>query len=95
MLESGKKLSELASEMEEFPQILMNVAVKDRTGWDQTPEIASAIADAERKLSGRGRVLVRPSGTEKLIRVMAEGPDMAELKTLTGNIAEAIKSKIG
>lgn len=95
MLETGKKLSELASEMEEFPQLLVNVRVKDRAGWDRKPEIASAISEAERILAGSGRVLVRPSGTEKLIRVMAEGPNMAQLEKLVGNIAESIRVLMG
>jgi phosphoglucosamine mutase len=58
------------------------------------PEITSAISSAEAKLAGRGRVFVRPSGTEKLIRVMAEGPDREELEVLTGEIAEAIRGKL-
>ncbi|MEN6521807.1 MAG: phosphoglucosamine mutase [Armatimonadota bacterium] len=95
MLETGKKLSELSSEMEEFPQLLVNVRVKDRNGWDKKPEIVSAITEAEKLLSGKGRVLVRPSGTEKLIRVMAEGPDMGELETLVGGIAESIQKLMG
>jgi phosphoglucosamine mutase len=95
MAETGKRLSELACEMEEFPQILLNVPVKDRNGWDSIPQILSAISTAEQKLAGSGRVLVRPSGTEKLIRVMAEGPDMDELKQLTGDIAEAVRQALG
>jgi phosphoglucosamine mutase len=95
MMETGKKLSELASEMEEFPQVLINVPVRRRSGWDEMPEIISAISAAEKKLAGRGRVLVRPSGTEKLIRVMAEGPDMDELQKLTGDIAEAVRKSLG
>ncbi|MEN6371882.1 MAG: phosphoglucosamine mutase [Armatimonadota bacterium] len=95
MIETGKKLSELASEMEEFPQLLVNVRVKDRDGWDKRPEIVAAIAEAEKQLSGKGRVLVRPSGTEKLIRVMAEGPDMSELETLVGSIAESVQRVMG
>lgn len=95
MAETGKKLSELACEMEEFPQILINVPVKDRAGWDTAPEIISTISVAEGKLSGKGRVFVRPSGTEKLIRVMAEGPDMTELELLAGDIAAAVRKTLG
>jgi len=95
MLQTGKKLSELAAEMEEFPQLLVSVRVAERDGWDTKPEIISAIEDVEKKLAGRGRVVVRPSGTEKLIRVMAEGPDQRELETLVGQIADAIKKTMG
>ena len=95
MVETGKRLSELASEMEEFPQILVNVPVRDRHGWDKSPAIMSAISSAQEKLAGRGRVFVRPSGTEKLIRVMAEGPDRDELERLTSDIAEAIRRSLG
>ena len=94
MVETGRTLAELASEMEEFPQILLNVRVRERDGWDRVPEITSAISSAEAKLAGRGRVFVRPSGTEKLIRVMAEGPDREELEMLTSEIAEAIRGKL-
>jgi phosphoglucosamine mutase len=95
MLSTGKRLSELAAEMEELPQILVNVRVRERDGWDRRPEIAAAIRDAEQKLAGRGRVVVRPSGTEKLIRVMAEGPDREELEGLVGEIAEAVERTLG
>ncbi len=95
MLQTGKKLSELAAEMEEFPQLLVSVRVAERDGWDTKPEIVSAIEDVEKKLAGRGRVVVRPSGTEKLIRVMAEGPDQRELETLVGQIADAVKKAMG
>ena len=92
---TGKRLSELASEMEEYPQLLVNVKVRTRDGWDQDKEILSAIRDAEAKLEGRGRVVVRPSGTEKLIRVMAEGPDQQELEGLVGQICDAVKKSLG
>ncbi|MBI2841885.1 MAG: phosphoglucosamine mutase [Armatimonadetes bacterium] len=95
MVESGKRLSELASEMEEFPQMLVNVPVRERNGWNKVPEIVSAIESAEQKLSGRGRVFVRPSGTEKLIRVMAEGPDRDELESLVNEIADAVRTHFG
>lgn len=95
MLETGKKLSELAREMEEFPQLLVNVRVAERDGWDRREDIASAIRDVEEKLAGRGRVVVRASGTEKLIRVMAEGPDQSELDRLVGQIADVVKKAMG
>ncbi len=95
MIETGKRLSELASDLEVYPQVLINVPVVNRNAWADIPEITAAIKTAEEKLSGRGRVFVRPSGTERLIRVMAEGPDMDELNALTGDIVDAVKSSIG
>ncbi len=95
MQQTGKRLSELACEMKEFPQLLVNVRVKQRDGWDKRPQIAKAISDAESKLAGRGRIVVRPSGTEKLIRVMAEGPDQDELDLLVGQIADEVRRTMG
>jgi phosphoglucosamine mutase len=95
MIRTGKRLSELASQMHEFPQLLVNVKVSRRDGWDQEPEICRAIAEVEKKLMGRGRVVVRPSGTEKLIRVMAEGPDAQELEELVDYIADTVKRILG
>lgn len=95
MAQTEKRLSELAAQMESLPQVLVNVKVERRDGWDRQPAIAAAIRDAETKLEGRGRVVVRPSGTEKLIRVMAEGPDEAELKQLVEQIAAEIRRALG
>jgi phosphoglucosamine mutase len=95
MQETGKKLSELADQMPRFPQLLINVRVERRDGWESQPSIQSAIRDAEEKLRGRGRLLVRASGTESLIRVMAEGPDQDEIDTLVNRIADAVKQSMG
>jgi len=95
MAQTGKKLSELASEMREFPQLLVNVKVLERDGWENKPRIAAAIKHAVQTLGSGGRVVVRPSGTEKLIRVMAEGPDQDQLETLVGDICDAVKNEMG
>lgn len=95
MLSTGKRLSELASEMEEFPQILRNVKVRRKDGWDSDRDISAAIENAQMRLSGRGRVLVRPSGTEKVIRVMAEGPDRDELEEIVDELADVVAKKLG
>lgn len=87
---SGKKMSELAALMVEYPQILKNLRVNSRTGWQNNAAIAEAIAAAEKELGDDGRVLVRASGTEPLIRVMAEGPDKKRLNELVDNIVEVI-----
>ncbi|MBQ7503167.1 phosphoglucosamine mutase [bacterium] len=83
---SRRKLSELASKVEKKPQYLVNVKVKDKHTWNSYPEVAACLKKAEKVLEGRGRILVRPSGTENLIRVMAEGPDKEELETLINMI---------
>lgn len=95
MLETGKPLSELASQMEEFPQILVNVRVRQKDGWEDIPELQAAIEAGEERLAGRGRVFVRASGTEKLIRVMAEGPEQSELEQITDEIVEVVKRELG
>lgn len=93
--ESGKKASELNSVMEQFPQVLVNISVKSKVGWDVNEAIAAAIRVGEEKLGDHGRILVRPSGTEPLLRVMAEGPCLDELNQIVNEIAEVIKKEIG
>ena len=76
-LESGKKASELSGLMQKYPQVLINAKVNPNKKYDyeKNPEIKSAIEEVEQKFSGNGRVLIRPSGTEPLVRVMIEGQD--------------------
>lgn len=92
---TGKKLSELASMMKELPQILVNSVVpndkKDIYKTDE--EIKIEIAKIEEKLNGRGRVLIRPSGTEPLVRVMLEGEDQNELDVMAHALAKLIEKK--
>jgi phosphoglucosamine mutase len=87
-------LSSLASGIELYPQILINVPVKKRTPLDAHPEIQGEIDKAVASLKGRGRVLVRPSGTEPKIRVMIEGQDGGLIKQLGNSIAEVIREKM-
>ncbi len=95
MRETGKPLSALADQMTEYPQVLLGVKVRDRQTWASDPDIQRAIADAEQRLNGRGRINVRASGTEKLVRVMAEGPDQAEIDTLARDLIALIAEKVG
>lgn len=95
MLQSGRPLSELAAQLQTLPQLLVNVRVKSLNGWREIPEIAQAVEEGEERLAGRGRVFVRASGTEKLIRVMAEGPDMKELEDITEQIASQVRRALG
>ncbi len=88
--ETGRRLSELAAQMRHFPQVLKNVRVKHKEGWEQNTQIKQMIAKAEQTLSGRGRILVRASGTESLIRVMAEGPDAVELEKIVKDLTDLI-----
>ncbi len=92
---AGRRLSELAAAMTRFPQVLVNVRVKSKAGWQDNEAIAAAIADAEQELGDDGRVLVRPSGTEPLIRVMAEGPSQPELESLVERVAAVISRELG
>lgn len=91
---SGKNLSELAAQMINLPQVLINIRVKDKNGWEQNIKISSAVSDGQKSLMQTGRLFVRASGTEPLIRVMAEGPDKTELERIAGDIAEVIKQEL-
>ena len=95
MRETGKPLSVLADQMHEYPQVLLGVRVTDRTAWQSDTDIQKAIADAQDALEGRGRINVRASGTEKLIRVMTEGPDAEEIDVIAHELVGLIKSKYG
>ena len=96
MKETGKKLSELASEMKVYPQTLINVRVSDfgKARFPHDNEIKIAIERAEKELGNDGRVLVRVSGTEPLIRVMLEGNDEKKIQVLAEELAEVIKERL-
>ncbi|MEG2213916.1 MAG: phosphoglucosamine mutase, partial [Clostridiales bacterium] len=87
-------LSQLSQVMERLPQVLVNVQVSRKTGWQDEQAIVSAITAAETALAGQGRVLLRPSGTEPVIRVMAEGKNIGELQQLVDTIATAVAEKM-
>lgn len=92
VVRSGRTLHELARDLVEFPQILLNVRIesgKDRIAG--SPLVAAAIERAERELAGEGRILVRPSGTEPLVRVMLEGQDAAQIDRLAHEVVAAIR----
>jgi len=92
--DKGSTLKELASIVTKYPQILVNVPVKKKEGWDQNEAIRSKISEVEQALGNEGRVLVRPSGTEPLIRVMAEGPDVKALQRYVESIAEVVREQL-
>ena len=95
MKEKNQPLSELAGIMTKYPQVLINVRVATKTGWEDNDIIKAAIVTAEGELGAEGRVLVRASGTEPLIRVMAEGPDQEALQALCQEIADIIGREQG
>ena len=92
MVDTGKKLSELASVMEVLPQALVNAKVPNhkKESYMEYSEIAEAIETLEKKFAGEGRVLIRPSGTEPLVRVMIEGKDQEIIDKEAGKLAELI-----
>ena len=94
MKAKDRPLSRLAARIKLFPQILINVEVEKRQDIRAVPEIEQAVAHAEERLGGRGRVLVRPSGTEPKIRVMLEGEDQKIITRLGRDIAKVIKEKM-
>ena len=91
---SGKKASELTALMTTYPQLLINVKVGSKEGWEQNEAIKAAIKAGNDELGEDGRILVRPSGTEPLIRVMAEGPDQAQLDRICNAIADVVKKEM-
>ena len=92
---SGEKASELNALMTTYPQLLVNVRVKTKEGWSENTAIRAAIRAGEERLGADGRVLVRPSGTEPLIRVMAEGTDQKQLEEICGAIADVVLREQG
>ena len=93
--DSGKTLAELKTGMQKFPQIMINVRLAKKVDISNNSAINSAVSDAEKKLAGRGRVLLRPSGTEPLIRVMAEGDDQALVEQQVQDIAKVVEQQVG
>lgn len=94
MLREGKPLSELASPVVKFPQLIVNVPVNHKYKLEGNRRIDEVIRRVQSKMAGRGRILVRPSGTEALVRVMAEGPDEAELSGYVAGIVDVVKEEL-
>jgi phosphoglucosamine mutase len=95
MKSKGKPLSELADMMTKYPQLLKNIQVQTKSGWEDNNLIMAAISAGEEELGDEGRILVRPSGTEPLIRVMAEGPDLEQLERIVDDIAIVVEHEMG
>lgn len=97
MKETGKSLSELAAEVTIYPQKLVNVRVENsmKSKAMEVPAIADIISKMEAEMNGNGRILVRPSGTEPLLRVMAEAPTDEEVSYYVDTIADVVRKEIG
>lgn len=92
---TGKPLSELAAEMKKFPQLLINVKVTDKYKVTKNSKVKEIIAEVEREMNGDGRILVRPSGTEPLVRVMAEAPTAELCERYVTRIVAVVKEEMG
>ena len=95
MQRTGKRLSELASLVETYPQVLLNVEVREKRPIEEVAPVVSAMEKVETELGDRGRLLVRYSGTEPLLRVMIEGDDGDKIALLAEDVAEAVRRELG
>ncbi|MBI4714359.1 MAG: phosphoglucosamine mutase, partial [Nitrospirae bacterium] len=95
MVRKGRPLSELAACMTVYPQVLINVKVREKRDFETLPEAAAAIRRAEERLDGTGRILVRYSGTELKARVMVEGEKEEEITGIAREVAAAIERSLG
>ena len=94
MVRNNRPLSELAGAMEKFPQVLMNVRVKNKNGWESNAALAQVTEKYKNELGEDGRILVRASGTEPLLRIMAEGPDQVRLEQIAAAIGEVAAKEL-
>jgi len=94
MVESGKPIADLGNKMVTLPQILVNLKLKHRVPLESLPRFQKAKAEFEKKLGGRGRILVRYSGTEPVLRIMVEGEDRAETERIVNALAEKARAEI-
>lgn len=94
MKRTGKPLSELAQAMSAVPQILLNIKVKQKPKLESVPDIDRAIRESERRLNGSGRVLVRYSGTEPLLRIMVEGEQDSVIKEVAEDLARLVRTHL-
>jgi phosphoglucosamine mutase len=91
--QTRRPLRELALAMNTLPQVLINVEVEDKTTVASAPSVQAAVADAEAKLGDTGRILLRPSGTEQLVRVMVEAPDEDTAKQVALRVANCVSEQ--
>jgi phosphoglucosamine mutase len=94
MAGTGRELADLASDLTTYPQVLMNLRVKQKVDLRTLPNVAAVMSNVESRLAGNGRLLVRYSGTEPLLRVMLEGQDEAEIRKWGQEIVDAVKEAL-
>lgn len=94
MAETGRELADLAADLVTYPQTLVNVRVREKVDVATVPAVAEAMRRVERALAGRGRLLVRYSGTEPLLRIMLEGEDQASVQAWAEEIADAVRTTL-
>jgi phosphoglucosamine mutase len=94
MATSGRELADLAGQLQRFPQVLVNVRVRRRTELSDIPEIANVMTGIEGRLGRQGRLLVRYSGTEPLLRIMLEGPDEGTIQLWANEIADQVRKHL-
>jgi phosphoglucosamine mutase len=92
--EAGSTLGELAAQIPMLPQVVINSTVRHRDQWEVDPEFAVALAEADARLGARGRILVRPSGTEPKIRIMVEGEDADEINQIAHELSELARARL-
>jgi phosphoglucosamine mutase len=90
----GTSLGELAARIPRLPQVMLNSAVRHKDSWQVDPEFSAAIARAESRLGSRGRILVRPSGTEAKIRIMVEGDQAEEINQIARELTELAAARL-
>jgi len=91
---AGATLAELDGQIPRLPQVMINSAVRHRDQWEVDPEFAAAVAEADARLGARGRILVRPSGTEPKIRIMVEGEDADEINQIASELSELARARL-
>jgi phosphoglucosamine mutase len=91
---TGRTLAEGASQIQLLPQVVINSAVRHRDQWEVDPEFSVAVAEADARLGARGRILVRPSGTEPKIRIMVEGEDADEINQIARELSELARARL-
>jgi phosphoglucosamine mutase len=92
---TGEKVGERCAEVKQVPQVLLNVPVRDKHAWDRSRELKKALQEEDQRLGTRGRVLIRPSGTEPLVRVMVEAVEEGEAYAVAEALAEIVARELG
>jgi phosphoglucosamine mutase len=95
MRETGESLASLAACMRKFPQVLVNVVVRDKPPFESLPDVGDRVRTFEREMNGAGRILIRYSGTEALARIMIEGADGERIRAMADELAGVVRARIG